>query len=203
MPITKLLSQIKKKSPHEEEAKVLGDAEGEMSAEELLQELKELNTQLRDFVGWFTDLRRRLLAGLATGLGTVLGATILVSLLLYALRPLMQIEMLRPFVEEVVQMVEQDEGTPGAPNGGATTETGGGDQQGASNEEQLAPDNGGGNQASPSPQPEPDEPAEETTEGTEANETTETEEGGEETVGGATEDVGEPGDEAETPPESP
>lgn len=52
------------------------------------------------------SLKHKFLLSLVTGLGTVIGATVLVALLIFILSKLATIEVIKPFVENVVEIVQ-------------------------------------------------------------------------------------------------
>ena len=54
-------------------------------------------------------LMRRFINGVVTGFGTVIGATILVSLAVWMLKPLMKIEALSPALDRIADAVERGE----------------------------------------------------------------------------------------------
>lgn len=68
----------------------------------LIKELHLLRQELRMANSW----RHRLLWAVITGFGTVMGATVVVAIVLFILAQLASIEIIRPFVEWVVHIVE-------------------------------------------------------------------------------------------------
>lgn len=68
----------------------------------LIKELHLLRQELRLANSW----KHRLLWAVITGFGTVMGATVVVALVLFILAQLATIEVIRPFVEWVVHIVE-------------------------------------------------------------------------------------------------
>ncbi len=70
------------------------------SIAELTAEIRRLREQQRN---WKLAMRNALLSGL----GGVLGATVVVSLLLFTLRPFRQIEMLGPMIDRLDQTLQQ------------------------------------------------------------------------------------------------
>lgn len=68
----------------------------------LSDEIGMLIKELRDS----NSLRRKLIGALLTGFGTVIGATLLVAILIFILTQLASIEVLRPLVESIVNMVK-------------------------------------------------------------------------------------------------
>ena len=69
---------------------------------QLTSKIEQQNKILADFVEVQTSFRRRVLAGIWTGLGTVFGATVVVSFLIIALRPLTKLEWIKPVVGKVI-----------------------------------------------------------------------------------------------------
>ncbi len=53
-----------------------------------------------------TSVKARLKAGLWTGFGTVIGATLLVSLVVLALKPLAKTDWIGPIVDKVITVLE-------------------------------------------------------------------------------------------------
>jgi hypothetical protein len=68
----------------------------------LIKELHLLRQELRMANSW----KHRLLWSVITGFGTVMGATVVVAIVLFILAQLASIELIRPFVEWVVHIVE-------------------------------------------------------------------------------------------------
>ena len=68
----------------------------------LIKELHLLRQELRMANSW----KHRLLWAVITGFGTVMGATVVVAIVLFILAQLASIELIRPFVEWVVHIVE-------------------------------------------------------------------------------------------------
>lgn len=68
----------------------------------LIKELHLLRLELRMANSW----KHRLLWAVITGFGTVMGATVVVAIVLFILAQLASIEVIRPFVEWVVHIVE-------------------------------------------------------------------------------------------------
>lgn len=68
----------------------------------LIKELHLLHQELRMANSW----KHRLLWAVITGFGTVMGATVVVAIVLFILAQLASIELIRPFVEWVVHIVE-------------------------------------------------------------------------------------------------
>lgn len=71
--------------------------------EALIHEFKSLRKELHTYNSW----SQRLLLAVITGFGTVMGATVVVALIVYILTQLASIEMLKPFVENIVNIVEK------------------------------------------------------------------------------------------------
>ncbi len=98
------------------------DAPSEERSEtaELIHQIKTQNELLRSQIRYLSSWRIRIAHGLLFGLGSFLGATILVSMAAYVLKPLLSIELFRPAIEQVIQDLE----SPGIrtplpqPNGG-------------------------------------------------------------------------------------
>ena len=63
-------------------------------------------TLLRQEIQKSNSFLQKFFAGLLTGLGTVLGATVLLALLIYLLSQLATFEWLKPFVEQIVEIVK-------------------------------------------------------------------------------------------------
>lgn len=80
----------------------------EFDPTEFRKELKDLRDSVDRLNAGFNSIKRRFLVGIAMGLGTVVGATIVVSLLAILLRPLANIEMLRPSVESLIEMMDEE-----------------------------------------------------------------------------------------------
>lgn len=79
------------------------------SREELLaltQELRTQNEALQKLASAFASFKIRFLMGIVTGLGTVIGATVVVSLLAFLLRPLANAEVIGPFIGDIIESVE-------------------------------------------------------------------------------------------------
>ncbi len=70
-------------------------------SETLIHQIALLTKELR----LANSLPHKFTAGLLTGLGTAIGATLLVAILIFILTQLSSIELLRPFVENIVNMV--------------------------------------------------------------------------------------------------
>ncbi len=68
----------------------------------LIKELHLLRQELRIANSW----KQRLLWAVIAGFGTVMGATVVVAVVLFILAQLASIELIRPFVEWVVHIVE-------------------------------------------------------------------------------------------------
>lgn len=68
----------------------------------LIKELHLLRQELRMANSW----KHRFLWAVITGFGTVMGATVVVAIVLFILAQLASIEVIRPFVEWVVHIVE-------------------------------------------------------------------------------------------------
>lgn len=73
----------------------------------LLAELKRSNELTANLIRVQTDWRLSLRNGLLTGLGGVIGATVLVSLLIWALQPLKRLEILKEPLDRIAQQLER------------------------------------------------------------------------------------------------
>lgn len=80
----------------------------QLDSEQMRRELADLRESIDRLNTGFNSIPRRFLVGVATGLGTVVGATIVVSILVFLLRPLANIEMFRPSVESVIEMMDEE-----------------------------------------------------------------------------------------------
>lgn len=78
-----------------------------VAIERLTEQVESQNKLLRQFVESQTHFGKRLVAGLWTGLGTVLGATVVVSLIVLALRPLAQVDWVGPIVNRVIDSLDR------------------------------------------------------------------------------------------------
>lgn len=85
-----------------------GSEGSEFEAEQFRKELNELRESVDRLNAGFNSIKRRFLVGIATGLGTVIGATIVVSLLAFLLRPLANIEILRPGIESIIEIMDEE-----------------------------------------------------------------------------------------------
>lgn len=74
---------------------------------QLIRELRALNEQLAYLNSWKT----KFLTGVITGFATVVGATLVVALVIFILTQLATIQWLKPFVEEVVNIVSHSQRT--------------------------------------------------------------------------------------------
>jgi hypothetical protein len=74
---------------------------------ELGKKIDQQNDLLAQFVKNQTNLKSRLMAGLWTGLGTVIGATVIVSGLVLALKPLANFKWISPVVKNVIDELEK------------------------------------------------------------------------------------------------
>lgn len=68
----------------------------------LLAEMKRLRKELAKG----NSSHRRFWMGVAGGFGTVIGATVVVAVVLFILTKLASIEVIKPFVEQIVHIVE-------------------------------------------------------------------------------------------------
>lgn len=83
------------------------DVELREALDRLTTRVEEQNKLLKQFVESQTHFSKRLVAGLWTGLGTVLGATVVVSLLIFALRPLARVDWVGPIVNRVIDSLDR------------------------------------------------------------------------------------------------
>lgn len=81
-------------------------AEDRSETAELIHQIKTQNELLRSQIRYLSSWRIRIAHGLLFGLGSFLGATILVSMAAYILKPLLSIELFRPAIEQVIQDLE-------------------------------------------------------------------------------------------------
>jgi tetrahydromethanopterin S-methyltransferase subunit F len=72
---------------------------------QMVEELRKSNDLLREQIRISRDWRIPLRNGLASGLGTVIGATLLVSILLGVLKPFEKIETLGPGLERLAEEI--------------------------------------------------------------------------------------------------
>lgn len=75
--------------------------------EKLYQELSRSNELLQQHIRQHRDWRLALRNGIASGFGALIGATVLVSLLLWLLRPFEEIKLLRPALERLATDIEK------------------------------------------------------------------------------------------------
>lgn len=102
--------------------------------EELERLLREQNSLIRRQIKDNNNWGLILLRGMVMGLGTAIGATVILSLAIYALKPLQAIEPLRPAVDRLVDVVERLEKSRGQSSLGSGT---GGEQQRQGGQEQV------------------------------------------------------------------
>lgn len=88
--------------------------------EEQLRLLKEHNLLIRRQIKDNNNWTLILLRGMVMGLGTAIGATVILSLAIYALKPLQSIEPLKPAIERLVNTIDKLE--KHRPGGGAIEE---------------------------------------------------------------------------------
>jgi hypothetical protein len=79
----------------------------EFLTQEYLTELKRGNDLTAELIKIQRDWRFALRNGLLGGLGGVIGATVLVSLLIWAIQPLKQLEFLKPSLDKIGQELER------------------------------------------------------------------------------------------------
>lgn len=89
--------------------------------EEQLRLLKEHNLLIRRQIKDNNNWTLILLRGMVMGLGTAIGATVILSLAIYALKPLQTIEPLKPAIERLVNTIDKLE--KHRPGGGAIEES--------------------------------------------------------------------------------
>lgn len=82
------------------------NSEADKSYDALIEEMSALRESVEKNTRVF-KLPYRFAMGLFTGLGTVFGATILVSVVIYLLKPFASIDMFKPFVNQVIEIVER------------------------------------------------------------------------------------------------
>lgn len=68
----------------------------------LINELKKVRKELSKS----NSAHRKFWMGVTTGFGTVIGATVVVAIVLFILTQLASIEVIKPFVEQIVHIVE-------------------------------------------------------------------------------------------------
>lgn len=93
--------------------------------DEQLRLLKEHNLLIRRQIKDNNNWTLIFLRGMVMGLGTAIGATVILSLALYALKPLQTIEPLKPAIERLVNTIDKLE--KHRPGGGAIEESEKGD----------------------------------------------------------------------------
>jgi hypothetical protein len=73
-------------------------------------ELKKISTELTEIKKLMISNKEkfhyRFLLGVVGGFGTVIGATIVVAVFIYVLGQLTSVETLRPFIEEIIEIVK-------------------------------------------------------------------------------------------------
>lgn len=79
----------------------------ENSESELLQELRRTNDLLARLVRTHNDWKLQLRQGLLTGFGGVIGATLLVSLVVWVLKPFEGLEALKPTLDNISKQLER------------------------------------------------------------------------------------------------
>ncbi len=75
--------------------------------EEVKKELEKSNALLEASIKQRSDWKLAMRQGLVTGLGSVLGATLLVSILIWILKPLQQLDVLKPSLERIANQLER------------------------------------------------------------------------------------------------
>lgn len=76
---------------------------------EVVEELRRTNRLLAQLLKARTNPRLAVRQGVLTSLGGVIGATVLVSILLWLLKPFERLELLAPTLERLAQQVETRE----------------------------------------------------------------------------------------------
>lgn len=89
--------------------------DNQKSVEDLVRQLEATNRALDRLISVQTDWRLALRMGLMSGLGTVLGATVLVSVVVWALQPLKRLEFLKPSLDRIAQQLERNPAEPSKP----------------------------------------------------------------------------------------
>ncbi|MCC6643527.1 hypothetical protein IT411_02155 [Candidatus Peregrinibacteria bacterium] len=72
------------------------------ASSDLSRQLAILTKELRTS----NSFKQKVIGALITGFGTVIGATVLVALLIFLLTQLASIEMIRPMVQSIVEIVQ-------------------------------------------------------------------------------------------------
>ena len=72
----------------------------------LIQEVQRLNQLLEKNNHIQTNPFRFVFIGMLQGFGTILGATVVVALFVYLLRPFMNLEWLRPYIDQIIQIIQ-------------------------------------------------------------------------------------------------
>ncbi len=75
--------------------------------EEVKKELEKSNALFEASIKQRSDWKLAIRQGLLTGFGSVLGATLLVSILVWALKPLQQLDILKPSLERIANQLER------------------------------------------------------------------------------------------------
>jgi hypothetical protein len=80
--------------------------------EKLEGQVAKQNELLTAYVRNQKSIKERIFAGLWTGFGTVIGATVIVSGIVLALKPLSKIDWISPIVDKVIESLEHRQDTP-------------------------------------------------------------------------------------------
>lgn len=72
-----------------------------------IEELKRANDLTAELIRVQKDWRLSIWRGILTGLGGAIGATLLVSVLLWALQPLKRLEVFKPTLDRIAQELER------------------------------------------------------------------------------------------------
>lgn len=79
-----------------------------MENEKVLKKISEELISIRKFLEYNKETYTgRFMLGVVSGFGAVIGATIVVALLVYILSKLATIELLRPFIEQIIDIVNR------------------------------------------------------------------------------------------------
>ena len=90
--------------------RALVEAIAPSETETLILEIKKLRSEVAGLRASNESIPKRLVAGMATGLGTVLGATVVLSIAVYLLKPLERIESLSPSIQQLIETLQKDKG---------------------------------------------------------------------------------------------
>ena len=90
--------------------RALVEAIAPSETESLTLEIKNLRAEIAGLRASNESIPKRLIAGMASGLGTVLGATVVLSIAVYLLKPLEHIETLSPGIKQLIETLQKDKG---------------------------------------------------------------------------------------------